>query len=148
MPPAQAAASLAAVKLARKDAWRREKLQALVARFRDGASRRGFDLLPSDTPIQPVLCGDDRRAVALASALEARGYWAAAIRPPTVPEGSARLRITFSAGQLARLNAVFPGGVCDWSMPGVAQQDPVSPQTYSAGPGGVPLPPAPTSTPV
>jgi 8-amino-7-oxononanoate synthase len=98
LPPALAAASLAAVKLARKDAWRREKLQALVARFRDGAVRRGFQLLASDTAIQPLLLGDDHRAVALATALEARGYWVAAIRPPTVPDGSARLRITLSAG--------------------------------------------------
>ena len=98
LPPALAAASLAAVKLARRDHWRREKLQALVSRFRDGATRLSFELLPSDTPIQPLLCGDDRRAVALAHALEARGYWVAAIRPPTVPEGSARLRITLSAG--------------------------------------------------
>ncbi|MEO8526403.1 MAG: DUF6351 family protein [Caldimonas sp.] len=56
--------------------------------------------------------------------------------------------ITFDAGQLTRLNAVFPSGVCDWSKPGVGQQDPISPQTYQAGPGGVPLPTAPTSTPV
>ena len=50
-----------------------------------------------------------------------------------------------SAGQLARLNAVFPGGVCDWSKPGVGQQEPISPQSYAAGPGGQPLPPAPAS---
>ncbi|NUS39305.1 MAG: 8-amino-7-oxononanoate synthase [Lysobacter sp.] len=97
LPPALAAASLAAVKLARKDAWRREKLQALVARFREGAARAGFQLLPSDTPIQPLVVGSDHDALALAAALEARGYWAAAIRPPTVPEGSARLRITLGA---------------------------------------------------
>jgi hypothetical protein len=54
--------------------------------------------------------------------------------------------IAFTDAQLARLNAVFPGGVCDWSQPGVGQQDPVSPQTYAAGPGGAPLPPAPVST--
>ena len=54
--------------------------------------------------------------------------------------------ITFSAGQQARLNAVFPNGVCDWSKPGVSQQDPIGPLTYAAGPGGVPLPPPPTST--
>jgi hypothetical protein len=54
--------------------------------------------------------------------------------------------ITFTAGQQARLNAVFPTGVCDWSKPGVGQQDPVGPLTFAAGPGGVPLPPAPTST--
>lgn len=97
LPPALAAASLAAVKLARKDAWRREKLQGLVARFREGARRAGFQLLPSGTPIQPLLVGDDRQALALAAALEVRGYWVAAIRPPTVPEGSARLRVTLGA---------------------------------------------------
>ena len=53
--------------------------------------------------------------------------------------------ITFTAGQLTRLNAVFPDGVCDWTKPGVGQQDPVSPMTFSAGPGGVPLGPPPTS---
>jgi 8-amino-7-oxononanoate synthase len=98
LPPALAAASLAAVKLARKEKWRRDKLHALIAQFRAGAAQRGLSLLPSDTPIQPLLCGDVHRALALASALETRGYWVAAIRPPTVPEGSARLRITFSAG--------------------------------------------------
>ncbi len=97
LPPALAAASLAAVRLARRQPWRRDRLQALVARFRDGAARRGLDLLPSHTPIQPLRVGDDRRASALAAALEARGFWVAAIRPPTVPEGGARLRITFSA---------------------------------------------------
>lgn len=54
--------------------------------------------------------------------------------------------VTFSAAQQARLNAVFAGGVCDWSKPGAGQQDPVSPLTFTAGPGGVPLPAAPTST--
>jgi 8-amino-7-oxononanoate synthase len=97
LPPAQAAASLAAVRLARKEHWRRDKLGELIARLRDAALRNGFDLLPSDTPIQPLLCGDDARATALAEALEAQGYWVAAIRPPTVPEGRARLRITLSA---------------------------------------------------
>jgi 8-amino-7-oxononanoate synthase len=97
LPPAQAAASLAAVKLARKDGWRRDKLLALVARFRTAALKAGFDLLPSDTPIQPLLCFDDARALAMAQALESQGFWVAAIRPPTVPEGRARLRITLSA---------------------------------------------------
>ncbi len=97
LPPAQAAASLAAVRLARRDDWRRDKLQTLVARFREGALREGFELLPSDTPIQPLMCGGDARALAMARALEAQGMWVSAIRPPTVPEGQARLRITFSA---------------------------------------------------
>jgi 8-amino-7-oxononanoate synthase len=97
LPPALAAASLAAVKLARREEWRREKLQAHVARFRDGAARAGFQLLPSSTPIQPLVVGDDHSALALAAALEERGYWVTAIRPPTVPDGSARLRVTLSA---------------------------------------------------
>ena len=97
LPPAQAAASLAAVKLARREQWRRERLAACVARFREGAARRGFELLPSDTPIQPLPCRGDARALAFAQALEAQGIWVAAIRPPTVPEGQARLRVTFSA---------------------------------------------------
>ena len=56
--------------------------------------------------------------------------------------------ITFSAGQQTRLNAVFPNGVCDWTKPGVSQQDPAGPLTFAAGPGGVALPAAPTSTPI
>lgn len=97
LPPAQAAATLAAIKLARQDHWRREKLGELIEHFRERCRQLGLELLPSGTPIQPVLCGDDRRALAMAKALEQEGYWVAAIRPPTVPEGRARLRITFSA---------------------------------------------------
>ena len=108
LPAAQAAASLAAVKLARKQPWRRDKLHASIAHFRAGAARRGLQLLPSDTAIQPLLCGDDRVATALAAALEARGFWVAALRPPTVPEGSARLRITLSAGHdLMQIDALL-----------------------------------------
>ena len=97
LPPAQAAASLAAVKLARREGWRRDKLLAQVAQFRRLAARRGLDLLASDTPIQPLLCGSDAQAVAMAAALEEQGFWVAAIRPPTVPEGRARLRVTLTA---------------------------------------------------
>ncbi len=97
LPPAQAAASLAAVKLARREHWRRERLVGHVQRFHDGARRVGLDLLPSDTPIQPVLCGSNMRALDMAARLETQGIWVAAIRPPTVPEGRARLRVTLSA---------------------------------------------------
>ncbi|TXH77824.1 MAG: 8-amino-7-oxononanoate synthase [Lysobacteraceae bacterium] len=97
LPPAQAAASLAAVKLARRDHWRREKLQNLIAHFRHSALFRDLQLLPSTTPIQPLMCGDEKRALALATALEAQGFWIPAIRPPTVPDGRARLRITLSS---------------------------------------------------
>ncbi|MGB3872353.1 MAG: 8-amino-7-oxononanoate synthase [Stenotrophomonas sp.] len=97
LPPAQAAASLAAVKLARRDHWRREKLGELVAAFRERARHHGLELMPSSTPIQPLLCSDDATAMALANALEQSGYLVGAIRPPTVPEGKSRLRITLSA---------------------------------------------------
>ena len=97
LPAAQAAASLAAVRLARREHWRREKLTTLVAHFRQRAQFRGLELLPSTTPIQPLLCGGDQRAVAMSAALETQGYWVPSIRPPTVPEGRARLRVTLSS---------------------------------------------------
>ena len=97
LPPAQAAASLAAVRLARQEHWRRERLAALVQRFRTRALGHGLDLMPSDTPIQPLRCGDNAAALALSAALDAAGFWVTAIRPPTVPDGQARLRITLSA---------------------------------------------------
>ena len=97
LPPAQAAASLAAVKLARHDHWRREKLVELVGHLRHRAKAAGLVLMPSDTPIQPLIVGDDARALSMAATLQSRGFWVAAIRPPTVPEGRARLRITLSA---------------------------------------------------
>lgn len=97
LPPALAAASLAAVRLARREHWRREKLLALTLRFRSAALRQGFELMDSDTPIQPLLCGSAAHALAMADALRDEGFLAIAIRPPTVPENSARLRITLSA---------------------------------------------------
>jgi 8-amino-7-oxononanoate synthase len=97
LPPAQAAATLVAIELARRESWRREKLVELGTRFRMRAAAHGLELLPSNTPIQPLLCGGDARAVAMARALEGAGYWVAPIRPPTVPEGRARLRVTLSA---------------------------------------------------
>jgi len=97
IPAALAAATLAAVQLARAENWRREKLVALIARFRTGAVQLGLPLAASDTPIQPLLLGDAARTLAAARALEAAGLLVTAIRPPTVPAGQARLRITLSA---------------------------------------------------
>lgn len=98
LPPALAAASLAALNLARKEGWRRFKLAALVARFRRGAQQLGIPLLDSSTAIQPVLVGEAESAMAAAKELEAAGFLVAAIHPPVVPENRARLRITLSAG--------------------------------------------------
>ncbi|MBS0590440.1 MAG: 8-amino-7-oxononanoate synthase [Proteobacteria bacterium] len=97
MPPALAAAASAAVDIARFEDWRRAKLHRLVAHFRHGASERGIELLDSRTPIQPVLIGASRAALIGAQRLEADGYFVPAIRPPTVAQGKARLRVTFSA---------------------------------------------------
>ncbi|WP_028918366.1 8-amino-7-oxononanoate synthase [Pseudoxanthomonas sp. J35] len=97
LPPALAAASLAAVKLARRDEWRRERLRELVGQFRTGAGKFGLELMPSNTPIQPVLCGDEATASAMSRALEEAGFLVTAIRPPTVPEGQSRLRVTLSS---------------------------------------------------
>lgn len=97
MPPAVAAASLAAVRVAREESWRREKLAALIRRFRDGAHQLGLPLMPSDTAIQPLLLGEANTVMAAAGALEQVGFLVGAIRPPTVPAGKARLRITLSA---------------------------------------------------
>ncbi len=97
LPGAQAAAALAAIKVARRDHWRREKLLALSLRLRSAALRHGFELLDSDTPIQPLICGTAEQALAMSSALRDAGFLVTAIRPPTVPEGRARLRITLSS---------------------------------------------------
>jgi 8-amino-7-oxononanoate synthase len=96
-PPALACATLAALRRVREDGWRREKLRALVARFRAGAGELGLELPESTTPIQPLLVGEAAAALRLSAALRERDILVTAIRPPTVPAGTARLRITFSA---------------------------------------------------
>ncbi|MFK2878245.1 8-amino-7-oxononanoate synthase [Rhodanobacter hydrolyticus] len=97
MPPALAAAARAAVEVARGETWRREKLQSLIARFRAGAMQLGLPLMTSHSAIQPLLLGNAQTALAAAQALEQHGLLVTAIRPPTVPQGQARLRITLSA---------------------------------------------------
>ena len=96
-PPLLAAALLAALAIIRDEPQRRRHLQALIDRFRARARGLPWRLLPSPTPIQPLVVGDNRAALDLAAALWERGFWAPAIRPPTVPAGSARLRITLTA---------------------------------------------------
>ncbi len=96
-PPAVAAATRVALAIASEESWRRERLAALVARFRTGAALLGLRLGASATPIQPVMTGEARTAIEAAERLFHAGLWVTPIRPPTVPAGSARLRITFSA---------------------------------------------------
>ncbi|MGG5873508.1 8-amino-7-oxononanoate synthase [Pseudomonas peli] len=96
-PPALACATLKSLELLRSEHWRREHLQALIKRFREGAQAIGLELMDSATPIQPILIGDSGRAMQLSQMLRERGLLVTAIRPPTVPAGSARLRVTLSA---------------------------------------------------
>jgi 8-amino-7-oxononanoate synthase len=96
-PPLLACASRAALRTIATDAPRRARLAELIAAFRAGAADLPWRLLPSSTPIQPLVVGDTHAAVALSEALRARGILVPAIRPPTVPSGSARLRVSLSA---------------------------------------------------
>lgn len=98
LPAAVADATRISLRLLQTETWRREKLQSLVTRFRAGALQQGLQLMNSFTAIQPVLVGDSRQAVSVSQALMRQGFWVPAIRPPTVPAGTARLRVTFSAG--------------------------------------------------
>lgn len=97
MPSAVAEATRASLKLVQTETWRREQLNRLIALWRSGAEQLGLQLMPSTTPIQPVLVGDAARAVKLSQKLRKQNILITAIRPPTVPEGTARLRITLSA---------------------------------------------------
>jgi 8-amino-7-oxononanoate synthase len=97
MPAALAVATLESLRIARAEEWRRTRLAEHIAQFRQGAARLGLQLLPSATPIQPVIIGDSASTMQLNAALVARGVLVGAIRTPTVPAGTARLRITFSA---------------------------------------------------
>jgi 8-amino-7-oxononanoate synthase len=85
------------LKLVELESWRRDKLASLITQFRRGAEQLGLKLMPSETPIQPIVIGDEADVLAAAAQLEQQGFLVGAIRPPTVPKGSARLRVTFSA---------------------------------------------------
>ncbi|HHJ16567.1 MAG TPA: 8-amino-7-oxononanoate synthase [Gammaproteobacteria bacterium] len=100
-PPALAWATRTALQLAREGDDLRENLRERVTQFRNGAAALGLPLMASDTPIQPLLVGDSGAALVLSQALRERGILVTAIRPPTVPKGAARLRITFSARHTA-----------------------------------------------
>ncbi|WP_043202415.1 8-amino-7-oxononanoate synthase [Pseudomonas putida] len=96
-PPALACATLKSLELLRRETWRREHLAALIRQFREGAQQIGLALMDSPTPIQPIMIGDSAQALRLSRMLRERGLLVTAIRPPTVPAGSARLRVTLSA---------------------------------------------------
>lgn len=97
MPPAIAAATLASLDRIKNDAQRRDHLHQRITQFKQACSDVGLSLMPSASAIQPLVLGDDAKVLAVANALKAQGILVGAIRPPTVPEGSGRLRMTLSA---------------------------------------------------
>ena len=97
MPPALAAAMRESLRIVCEEAWRRQRLHMLIRRFRQGVLAQGWQIMPSDTAIQPILLGEESTALNISQALAERGFWVTAIRPPTVPVGQSRLRITLTA---------------------------------------------------
>ena len=100
-PPALAQAVRTALAIIGNDTGRRTHLAGLIGQFRDGARGLPWKLLPSPTAIQPLVVGDSGAATRLAAALAAHGFWVPEIRPPTVPQGTARLRVSLSAAHSA-----------------------------------------------
>lgn len=98
LPPLLAQASLTSLQLVTQESWRREHLQDLILYFRKGATELNLPLLPSHTAIQPILVGDNQKVMQLQQQLREQGILVAAIRPPTVPVNTARLRISLNAG--------------------------------------------------
>lgn len=101
-PPALAAAVQHSLQLIAAEDWRRERLHELIAQLRVALAGMPWQLMVSETPIQPLLVGGNADAVALSDGLRERGIWVPAIRPPTVPQGTARLRISLSAAHDAQ----------------------------------------------
>ncbi len=100
-PPMLAHALLTSLQIIAQEGWRRERLRALIAQLREGLAASPWELLPSATPIQPLLVGGNDEALALSARLAAAGLLVPAIRPPTVPQGTARLRVSLSADHQA-----------------------------------------------
>jgi len=96
-PPALSVALLQSLELIEQCDDRRVHLYQLINKLRAGLAGLPWDLMHSDTAIQPLLIGDNQQVLGLSEKLRDRGIWVAAIRPPTVPQGTARLRITLSA---------------------------------------------------
>ncbi len=97
MPPALAEASRASLRVIQQEPWRRDKLQSLIHYFRNAAKQLSLPLMDSQTAIQPLLIGEAKAALTCSEILQQHGFWIQAIRPPTVPQGQSRLRITISS---------------------------------------------------
>ncbi len=102
LPPAVAAATRATLQVAQEEPWRREAVLRHAVRFREAAPALGLRLRPSPTPIQPIELGSEEAALEASARLREAGIFVPAIRPPTVPAGQSRLRVTFSAAHSPR----------------------------------------------
>ena len=98
----EAAAALEALSILEEDDRANRKLAENITYFRAAAAAAGLPIMDSNTPIQPILIGEDVRAVGVAEGVCEDGFYVRAIRPPTVPDGSARIRITLSAAHQRR----------------------------------------------
>jgi len=96
LPPAMAFAISCTAKMAETEQWRRDKLFDSIRLFKYLAVQQGILLTDSNTAIQPLIIGQSDKALVLAQKLKALGFWVTAIRPPTVPKNTARLRITLT----------------------------------------------------
>jgi len=97
LPPANAAASRMALEVIQQEPWRRDNLNKIIRYFSVAAEKLKLPIMLSVTAIQPILLGDNSRVMRVAERLYEKGFWLGAIRPPTVPEGEGRLRISLNA---------------------------------------------------
>jgi 8-amino-7-oxononanoate synthase len=111
LPPAACGAALGGLASVETEPGRRARLWELAARMKAGLTRLGFDLSQVVAPIFPVVLGTEARALAAAEALRARGFFVRAIRPPTVPRGTSRLRVVVTAGHLDAQVDAFLGAL-------------------------------------
>jgi 8-amino-7-oxononanoate synthase len=111
LPPAACGAALAALDVVGAEPDRRARLRALAARMKDGLARLGFDVSRVVAPIFPVVLGTEERALAASRAMRARGFFVRAIRPPTVPRGTSRLRVSLTASHVPAQVDAFLGAL-------------------------------------
>jgi 8-amino-7-oxononanoate synthase len=97
LPPSSIAAASRALDIIKSDHSLRKRLQNNIAKLREGLHESGYTVLLGESPIVPLIIGDSGAAVTISKQLEEAGFWVPAIRPPTVPPGTSRLRITVSA---------------------------------------------------
>jgi len=126
LPPAACGATLEALRIVREEPARRARVHALAARAKAGLARLGFELPGVVAPILPVVLGTEERAVAASRALRERGFFVRAIRPPTVPRGTSRLRVTLTAAHDEAQVDAFVGAL-EEVLPSLPRPAPAAP---------------------